>query len=246
MGHKIGGDNPQFVSVWEENFHFGGYNKNGFLITQQRRAKSMDPQNPRNPGKVEWSGENPGIYLKVDPEKDWSSLGIFFRVVLSPHGAGNTMIVLEKPDEASGFPISNNICLTDNRALTDYLIRDFMSKFPSFRGKKGLEAMSYHDIDQVISRGDLSQYRTESAISQDLEVVMTWEELGTPFAAEVAVEASATGEHEMYSVFLEAKSASITVNRHQFPGSIVSRNFLGREMSTAFMAISETWIKPSR
>ncbi len=204
----------------------------------------MDPQNPRNPGKVEWSGENPGIYLKTDPAGDWSSLGIFFRVVLSPHGSGNTMIVLEQPDEPAGFPQCNNICLTDNRDLTEYLISDFMSKFPSFRGKKGLDAMTYHDIDQVFSRGDLSQYRTESVLSQDMEVVMKWEDLGEPFAAEVAVEASATGEHEMYSVFLEAKSASISVNGHQFPGSVVSRNFLGREMSTAFLAISETWIQP--
>ena len=205
----------------------------------------MDPNNPRNPGKVEWSGENPGIYLKEDPDGDWSSLGIFFRVTLSPYGAGNTMIVLEKPNEELGLPEANNICLTDNRELTDYLIRDYMSKFASFKGKKGLKSMTYREIDEVTSRGDLREYRTESVISKDLEVVMTWSELGEPFAAEVAVEISATGEHEMYSVFLEAKRASIAVNRHYFPGTVTSRNFLGRETSTAFMAISETWISPA-
>ena len=204
----------------------------------------MDPNNPRNLGKVEWSGENPGIYLKEDPDGDWSSLGIFFRVTLSPYGAGNTMIVLEKPNEGLGLPEANNICLTDNRELTDYLIRDFMSKFASFKGKRGLESMTYREIDEVTSKGDLREYRTESIISKDLEVAMTWSELGEPFAAEVAVEVSATGEHEMYSVFLEAKRASIAVNGHYFPGTVTSRNFLGRETSTAFMAISETWISP--
>ncbi len=188
----------------------------------------MDPNKPRNPGRVEWSGENPGIYLKVDPEGDWSSLGIFFRVTLSPHGSGITMIVLENPDEEKGYPDCNNLCLTDNRALTDYLIRNFMSKFPSFRGKRGLQAMTCLDFDEVTSRGHFTDYRTESIIAQDTEVTMSWSEMGEPFAAEVAVESSATGEHEMYSVFLEAKQASISVNGHPFPGSVTTRNFLGR------------------
>ena len=204
----------------------------------------MDPKNPRNPGKVEWSGDNPGIYLKEDPDGDWSALGIFFRVALSPHGQGTTMIVLEKPNEPLGFPEANNLCLTDNKQLTNYLIRDFMSKFPSFKGRNGLQAMTYRSIDEVVSTGDLTDFRSESVTSQNLEVVMTWEQLGEPFAAEVAVEASATGEHEMYSVFLEAKNAHIAVNGEKFAGSVTSRNFLGRTMSTAFLAISETWVSP--
>ncbi len=206
----------------------------------------MDPQKPRNPGKVEWSGDNPGIYFKEDPDGDWSALGIFFRVCLSPHGAGTTMIVLEKPHEDAGLPEVNNICLTDNDALSEYLIRDFMSKFPSFRGSKGLSGMTWRQIDEVTSRGDLRESRTESVISKDLEVVMAWRDLGEPFAAEVAVEISATGEHEMYSVFIEAKSADIIVNGHHFSGQLTTRNFLGKETSTAFLALSETWITPTQ
>ena len=207
----------------------------------------MDPLKPRNPGKVEWSGDNPGIYLKEDPDGDWSSLGIFFRVTLSPHGAGCTMIVLDKPHDALGLPDANNICLTDNMALTRYLIDDYMSKFPSFRGSKGLASMTYRNIDETLTTGDLRESRTETVRSgDDLEVSMTWSQLGEPFAAEVAVEASATGEHEMYSVFIEAKSAEIAVNGKPFSGSVASRIFFGEEMSTAFLAISETWLTPNR
>ena len=172
-------------------------------------------------------------------------LEYFFRVVLSPHGAGTTMIVLEKPDEEAGLPGANNICLTDNEELTKYLITDYMSKFPSFRGRKGLQHMSYRKIDEVTSRGDLREYRTESVIAGDLEVVMSWLDLQEPFAAEVAAEIGATGEHDMYSVFLEAKAAEISVNGHYFSGQLTTRNFLGRETSTAFMAISETWLTPA-
>ena len=43
---------------------------------------------PVNPGTVEWSGENPGIYLKADPQADYSVVALFFSIVLSPHGRG--------------------------------------------------------------------------------------------------------------------------------------------------------------
>ncbi len=207
----------------------------------------MDPLNPRNPGKVEWSGDNPGIYLKEDPAGDWTSLGIFFRVNLSPHGTGETMIVLEQPNDALGLPDANNICLTNNEDLTRYLIRDYMSKFPSFKGRKGLEAMTFRHIDQAYTSGDLREEWIETMVSgDDLEITMTWSQLQEPFAAEVAAETSATGEHEMYSVFLEAKDASISVNGRQLSGSVTTRQFFGKEMSTAFMAISETWLIPAR
>ena len=57
-----------------------------------------------NPGTVEWSGENPGIYLKEDPVGDYTALALFFRVVLSPYGRGNAAIVLGMPDAAKGWP----------------------------------------------------------------------------------------------------------------------------------------------
>jgi hypothetical protein len=68
--------------------------------------------------------------------------------------------------------------------------------------------------------------------------------MGTPIPVEVTVENSATKAHEMYSVFLEAKSADIKVNGTSLPGSVQSRQFFGRTMSTAFLAFSETWVTP--
>lgn len=55
---------------------------------------------PINPGRVDWSDENPGIYLKTDPAGDYTALALFFRVVLSPHGSGHAALVLSAPDEA--------------------------------------------------------------------------------------------------------------------------------------------------
>ena len=40
-------------------------------------------------GTVDWSGENPGISLKENPDGPFVTLASFFRVVLSPHGRGH-------------------------------------------------------------------------------------------------------------------------------------------------------------
>ena len=54
-----------------------------------------------NPGRVDWSGENPGIYLKHnESDEAYCVLSLFFRVVLSPYGRGNAAIVLAAPDAA--------------------------------------------------------------------------------------------------------------------------------------------------
>ncbi|MEK9801727.1 MAG: hypothetical protein VW647_12585, partial [Alphaproteobacteria bacterium] len=57
---------------------------------------------PVNLGSVEWSGENPGIYLKSDPNDDYSVVALFFRIILSPRGRGVGAIILGDPDTAAG------------------------------------------------------------------------------------------------------------------------------------------------
>ncbi len=199
---------------------------------------------PVNPGSVEWSGENPGIYLKDREDGSWLALSVFFRVVTSPHGRGTGIVVLGAPDKAAGHPDAPNFCVTDNQPLLRYLIDNFVSKFASFRGSVALPKMPYLPLTAAGTDGDASSYYAESMRAPGVEVALRWEELGAPFAVDVPVEMSATGAHQMYSVFVEAKRASILVDGKPLPGKVVPRDFLGRRMSTAFLAFSETWVNP--
>ena len=204
----------------------------------------MSERTAINPGKVAWSGDNPGIYLKDDPEGDWRSLAVFFRVVCSPHGRGHAMVVLEAPDEAKGYPEVRNLCVTDNEPLLAYLIEDYLSKFPSFSGRPGLAAMTHLPLERVETLGDLAGEYSEVVASGEVTLAMTWKQMGEPFFVEVGPEKSATGAHDMYSLFLEAKDAEITVNGAALAGRVADRVFFGRPMSTAFLAFSETWVTP--
>ena len=198
-----------------------------------------------NPGAVEWSGENPGIYLKSDPNKDYSVVAVFFRIVLSPHGRGLGAIVLGAPESKLAYPEAPNFCLTDNRPMMEYLIANFVSKFPTFAGKKGLDAMSWHDVtDGKQDNRNMPHSFSEELVSEAVRLQMTWKGIKAPMAVEVGPEASATKAHDMYAVFAEATDASITINGTNLPGEVATRQFFGQTISTAFLALSETWVSP--
>ena len=66
-------------------------------------------------GNVEWSGENPGISLKETPDGPFVVLASFFRVVLSPHGRGHVLVLLQSPHEANPRAERGNYCSTTMR-----------------------------------------------------------------------------------------------------------------------------------
>jgi hypothetical protein len=194
-------------------------------------------------GTVEWSGENPGISLKQDPDGPFVALASFFRVVLSPHGRGHALMLLQSPGEASPPPHRANICLHDNEPLARYLVSDFVAHFGAWKGLPGLGGMSYRRLDSVAAAGDPRSSYSETVSAGDLEVRLTWSGLGTPFCFAMTPERSATGRHHMPSLFVGCSEAGITVNGRPLPGKPVPREIAGRRITTAMLAFSETWIR---
>jgi hypothetical protein len=75
-------------------------------------------------------------------------------------------------------------------------------------------------------------------------VCLTWRALSEPFLVEFTRERSATGAHEMFSLFLDARAVEATINGRGVAGKPFPREFAGRkDSSTAFLAFSETWVK---
>jgi hypothetical protein len=198
---------------------------------------------PVNPGQVVWSGDNPGIYLK-DASGAWQSLSVYFRVVASPHGSGSGILVLGAPSLAQCWPQVSNVFLSTNDPLMRWLVQDFVSRFASFRGAPALQAMTYLTATASRTEGDGKTFHQETLEAPGLQLSLRWEDLGQPFAVDVPPAMSATGEHQMYSTFVEARRGTILVNGQALPGEVIIRDFLGGRMSTAFLAFCETWVKP--
>ncbi|MEO8164833.1 MAG: hypothetical protein ABI619_05495, partial [Betaproteobacteria bacterium] len=76
------------------------------------------------------------------------------------------------------------------------------------------------------------------------QVSLSWNQLGAPFLVEFDRERSATGKHEMISLFVDARTCSASINGNAVAGKAFPREFAGKkDSSTAFLAFSETWVK---
>jgi hypothetical protein len=195
------------------------------------------------PGKVEWSGENPGISLKEDPNGPFTTLASFFRVVLSPHGAGHALVLMQSPHEANPAEGAANWCLTDNEPLARWLIAEYLSHFGAFRGIAGLAGLRFRKLDEVKAAGDPRSHYSESVRAGDMTVSMAWQGLGEPFCFAFAPPQSATGKHYMPSLFIGCESAAVTVNGIRRPGAPIPREVAGHKISTAMLAFCETWLR---
>ncbi|GGG19241.1 hypothetical protein GCM10010964_04370 [Caldovatus sediminis] len=195
------------------------------------------------PGTVEWSGENPGISLKEDPDGPFTTLASFFRVVLSPHGRGHALVLLQSPQEASPPAGRANLCLHDNEPLARWLVAEFVSHFGAFRGLPGLSGLAYRRLDSVVASGDPGSRYSETVRAGDLTVELAWSGLGRPFCFALPPDKSATGRHYMPSLFVGCESATVTVNGRARPGRPASREIAGQRITTAMLAFSETWIR---
>lgn len=203
-------------------------------------------QDTVRPGDVDWTGDNPFIYLKHDPAApDWASLSLYFRVALSPHGSGRAMLVLEQPYEPGALNVMR-LCLTDNAPLARYLLEGFVKKFALFRPCTALiDGLEIVDGAHFETQLHGAESHTESAHhdGRGMSATMTWQNLGSAFAVDVPPAQTQTGVHEMFSVFQPAGAAFVSVNGRRLPGQTVERDFFGGRAQSAALAHSETWVR---
>jgi len=198
---------------------------------------------PINPGRVDWSGENPGMYLKETADGPFVTLISFFRVVLSPHGRGHAAFIFQDPHGDGRDPGKPNVCITDNEPLALYLKEYFVTHFAAFKGVKALSHFRFEKGSNFTTSGDARTTYTERFRGERSEVSLTWEPLGDVFMPEMPKEKSATGQHEMFSLFVNASGVRVSINSQGVAGRPVPRDVAGKASSTAFLAFSETWVR---
>ena len=197
-----------------------------------------------NPGIVDWSGENPGMYLKETADGPFVTLISFFRVVVSPRGRGHAAFILQDPHGDGRNAAKPNLCITDNEPLAEYMREGFVASFGAFRGVKGLPGVRMVPGWDFMPAGDGKVAHVEWFRSAVGQVCLTWKGLGDVFLVEMPKDKSATGRHEMFSLFVDAHAVDASVNGRAVAGRPFPLEFAGKkESSTAFLAFSETWVK---
>ena len=195
-------------------------------------------------GRLDWTGDNPFIYLKTDTEQNWSSLTLYFRIASSAYGSGKAILVLDNPYE-SDPENQNRFMLTDNLALAKYLVSDFVRHFSLFREAVALDEMKYIDNVSFSTENQFPAKVVESARSDsmNLTVAMVWNDLQEAICVDLPVHLTQTQKHEMMCVFHPALTARVLVNGQALEGQTIERDFNGTRAQSASLANSETWVR---
>lgn len=195
--------------------------------------------------KVDWTGDNPFIYMKKDPAGDWTSLSTYFRIAASDYGRGEAIIVLENPYGKEAGPAVRK-CLTNNLDLAKYLVKDFVRHFGLFRpAQEALDQLEYVVDATFTTEANYphKQVCTAHSAATNTSLSLVWHDLGKPFAVVLTPEESQTGKHEMLAVFQTAESAQVLVNGTAIEGQPIERDFLNGRAQSAALANSESWVR---
>lgn len=196
-------------------------------------------------GKMEWTGDNPFIYLKKDVNGDFTSLSVYFRIASSDYGPGKAILVLDNPYEAD-TDNKLRLLVTDNKELAEFLVKNFVRYFGLFRKAVALDHMKVI-TDGVFTTTNEFPKRVVEAVrseSEDLSIELHWNDLSQPaIPVDLAVHETQTQKHEMMAVFHPAQNAQVIVNGTPLEGQTIERDFNGSRAQSAALANSETWVR---
>ncbi len=186
-----------------------------------------------DPNRVILTGENPFIRLSDADDGPVTTDASFWRILFSPAGPGH---VLYLKSELTG---DRWRIYADNIALARWLQNTVQGALSPETADTSVPVM---DADFGQS-GDLRSFWTESVVSPDEELTLTWHDLGDPLMLHVASHQVATA-YGVCTLLIPALGARLTVNGVQADGQAWPREREGRPFSTCSLAFSESWTEP--
>jgi hypothetical protein len=190
--------------------------------------------NLTDPNEVRLTGENSFIRLFDGEDGPMLTRASHWRVLHSPGGRGHALFV--KSDL-----IDNQVrAYADNIALARWLQEEIETTlYPEFADQ------SLPVISAVFSRyGDTFTYWTEAIETDEDTILLNWHDFMPPFMLTAAPGLSEKRPHGIYSCFVPARRAQISLNGVYAGGEVHFEQRGDWESSTAVLAWSETWVLP--
>jgi len=193
----------------------------------------MATGNPTDPAEIRLTGENSFIRLAQEEGGAETTRTSHWRILYSPAGAGHVLFLKSDliDDEVRIY--------SDNIAMTRWLQGEIESMlFEEFAD----ESIPVIEAEFTKS-GDGRAFWTEKIESDEEIVLLTWYDFVEPFMLNSpAVPGGRT--HGVYSCFIPAMRAQITVNGDTAEGDVVKQMRGDKQSSSACLAWSETWVRP--
>lgn len=186
-----------------------------------------------DPNPVRVTGENSFVRLHQGEGEPEITRASHWRVLWSPAGQGHLLsLKSDVTDNEVRF-------YSDNIALARWLQEEIESfLYPEFNDP------SIPVIDAFFEKsGDGSSFWTETVESEEDTIALTWYDFKSPFLFHAAPGAVPGRKHGVYSCFVPARRAQLTVNGLVAQGKPISEARGPWESSTATLALSETWVR---
>ena len=186
-----------------------------------------------DPNQVCLTGENQYMRLHTEASGPMTTRCSHWRVLLSPAGSGHALwLRSDVTDNAIRI-------YADNIALARWLQQEILST-----GEFADQTLPV--VQAVFSRsGDTRSFWTEIIDTAAEHLVLTWYDFGEPFIISVPVGSVPERPLGWSSVFVPAQRAQLTLNGRVAMGRPFPEPRGERMSSTAGLALSETWVRPS-
>lgn len=184
-----------------------------------------------DPHDVVMTGENSFIRLSKDGGKSLVTRASHWRVLWSPAGQGHVLFLETK----------NIQIFSDNVGMTRYLQQQIEKLLHAPFADEKLPV-----VDAKFERTGHSLATVEERVlSRETEIVMAWWDFLNPFILTMPPGAMKR-PIGVYSTFIPAKSAQLTVNGEAMPGEPFEQDRFGKASSSCCLAWSESWTRPRK
>ena len=187
------------------------------------------PASATDPNRVIVTGENPFIRLSPADGEDNTTDASFWRIIFSPAGPGHVLYI--------------------NSELTDKVWRIYSDNIAMARWLQStvqgmLNAATADESIPVIEasfgkHGDMRDFWTETVVTADEEIGLTWYGPGDPLL--VHTQPSAERRYGVCSILVPVSGARLTLNGSEASGQPRPTERDGRPFSTCSLAFSESW-----
>ncbi len=177
------------------------------------------------------TGENPFIRLGRNDDNNFSTNASFWRILLSPAGAGHVLYLKSELTENRWRIYSDNIAMT----------RWLQSTVQGMLNPE-LQDQTIPVTEAWFSKsGDARDYWTESLEAHDEEISLTWYRIGEPLLIHTQPNADPGRPYGVCTVLIPALGARLVRNGVQAAGQPWPKQREGRPFSTCALAFSESW-----
>jgi len=184
-----------------------------------------------DPNHVVLTGENPFIRLSETEGGPTTTNASFWRIILSPAGPGHVLYMKSELTQDRWRIYSDNI------AMTRWLQATVQGMLNAELADRSIPV-----TDADFSRsGDVRDFWTESLVTHDEEIELTWYNLGEPLLFHTQPNATPGRPYGVCTILIPALGARLTRNGVQASGRPFATQREGRPFSTCALAFSESW-----